>query len=37
MKLARSAYACVLIIQHSVSVEHRADQWIITDALKVGV
>ena len=23
MKLARSAYACVLIIQHSFSVEHR--------------
>ena len=29
MKLARAAYARVLIIPHSVSVEHRADQWII--------
>ena len=39
MKLARAAYARVLIIPHSVSVEHRADQWIIffSNALKVGV
>ena len=37
MKLACAAYACVLIIPHSVSVEHRAGQWIITDALKVRV
>ena len=29
MKLARAAYARILIIPHSVSVEHRADQWII--------
>ena len=29
MKLARAAYARILIIPHCVSVEHRADQWII--------
>ena len=39
MKLARAAYVRVLIIPHSVSVEHRADQWIIffSNSLKVGV